>query len=297
MKPLVVASECYSGLYPKNSLSGFKYCLSQQIDGIEFDVHLATDNALVIQHDYFLNKRITRNKQGQYVEEKHPPICQLSSRQLAEYDIGRYKPGSPEAMDYRDYQPIDGEPIPTLASFISSYDKQQHVSALWIELKTTPYQREISSDPNALLEQIILVLTEADLLDRSVLLAFEWDLLIKAKALVPEIRTDFLTINDRYIKQAHRNAPDIDPALMYGEYAPGKFNGDIPAAISAAGGDWWGPYVHDVTRADVIAARARDIRVNLWGVDSTEQGIKAALKLGADALTLARPDKVPGLVE
>src|SRR5699024_4714702 len=37
--------------FPENSLVGFKYALAQEIDGIEFDVHLSKDQIPVVIHD------------------------------------------------------------------------------------------------------------------------------------------------------------------------------------------------------------------------------------------------------
>lgn len=64
MKTKLIASECATGLYPMNTLSGFNYCLDSGVDGIEFDVHLSRDGHVVVQHDYLLNRRITRNAGG-----------------------------------------------------------------------------------------------------------------------------------------------------------------------------------------------------------------------------------------
>ena len=61
-------------------------------------------------------------------------------------------------------------------------------------------------------------------------------------------------------------------------------------AIKAAGGDGWGPYVNDVTKEDVMSAQDLGLEVNLWGVESSEEGMEQALSLEADSITLARPD-------
>ncbi len=63
-----------------------------------------------------------------------------------------------------------------------------------------------------------------------------------------------------------------------------------PATIKAAGGDWWGPLVHDVDASDVAAAHDLGLRVNVWNVDSNEPAMSHALTLGADAITLSDPD-------
>lgn len=107
MKPEIVASECCAGRFPQNTLRGFEYCLAAGFDGIEFDVRLSRDGHVVVQHDYLLNKRITRGPSGEWLARKGPPICQLSLRELKGFDVGRYAPDSREAGSYPHYQPLE----------------------------------------------------------------------------------------------------------------------------------------------------------------------------------------------
>ena len=113
-KPAIVASECCAGLFPQNTMSGFKYCLESKVDGIEFDVHLSSDGNVVVQHDYLLNKMITRDSEGNWLAQSGPPVRDLTVAELKKFDVGRYAPGSLEEKTYPDYQPLDNEPIPTL---------------------------------------------------------------------------------------------------------------------------------------------------------------------------------------
>jgi len=126
-----------------------------------------------------------------------------------------------------------------------------------------------------------------DLVAHCILIAFEWDVLVTAKEKYPDIQTDFLTINSNYIRSTLKNQPDADPYLLYGEFEPRKHDKDFAKAIAAAGGDWWGPQITDVTPADVEYAQSLGIKVNLWNVESTQQGIEHAISFNADALTIS----------
>jgi glycerophosphoryl diester phosphodiesterase len=290
MNTKIIASECCAGLFPQNTMSGFKYCLEQHIDGIEFDVHLSRDEQVVVQHDYLLNRRITRDVSGDWLEKPGEPLCNLTLDELKKYDVGRYSANSREQQSYPDYNPIDGQAIPTLAEFVACYSDHGAQSELWIELKTTPYQREISSNPNALLRSVLDIVTGANLAKRTMLLAFEWDLLAAAKDSCPDIRTDFLTINPEFIIATYRRLGPVDTDLLYGKFNPKHHEGSIPRAIKAAGGDGWGPYVNDVTKEDVLSARRLGLEVNLWGVESSEEAMDHAISLEANSITLSRPD-------
>ena len=286
----IVASECCAGRYPPNTGSGFNYCLQQSFDGIEFDVHLSSDGQVVAHHDYLLNPRIARDRSGNWLDAPLPPVCSLTVKELQAFDVGRYRPGSNELEDYPRYRPIDGETIPTLDGFLEAYAANNARATLWIEIKSSPYQRNISSHPNELVRRVVDAVTRAGVQRRSVLLAFEWDVLRFARELSSEIETDFLTLNPARVVALNRKIGPIDPYLLYGAYDPRRYDNNISRAIAAAGGDWWGPFVGDVTAQDVADAQRLGLRVNLWNVDSNDAAMTKALALNADAITLSDPD-------
>lgn len=289
MKTQIVASECNAAHFPQNSFSGFRDCLDQNIDGIEFDVHLSRDGEVVVQHDARLNKRITRDQNGDWLNTTGPALCDLSLEEIQQYDIGRYLAGSTEENSYPDYQPIDGEKIPTLDQFLATHSQHKNNPALWIELKSSPFDRDSGPDPKELLDKIMLLILHYDLVQHCILIAFEWDLLVLAKKNYPNIQTDFLTINPDYIRATLKNQSDADPYLLYGAFEPRQYENNYAKAIAAAGGDWWGPLITDVTVAEVEQAQNMGLKVNLWNVESTQQGIEHALSFNADALTLSDP--------
>jgi len=287
MRPKIVASECCAGLYPQNTLRGFEFCLESDVDGIEFDVHLSQDGHVVVQHDYLLNRRITRNPSGHWLEDSGPAICDLSLPELKKFDVGRYLPESREAESYPDYQPADGERIPTLEELLRAHRAAASDAELWVELKTTPFERNISSDPDELLAAVLRLVKEYGRVSKTILLAFEWQLLIDACAACPGIGTDFLTINPVFVRNLYKRKGTIRPEDMYNPLDPGKYGDSIPRTIGAAGGQWWGPYIADVTAHDINLAHECDVRVNVWGVDSNDEAIEQALQLGADAITIS----------
>lgn len=296
MKPKIVASECYSGLFPKNTLSGFKHCVDNKVDGIEFDVHLSADGHVVVQHDYTLNPRITRDSNANWLGKTGPALKHLTLNQIKSFNVGRYHPDSPEHNAYPNYQASNNERIPALTEFLDYYLAQKSQAQLWIELKTTPFQRDISANPQQLTTTVLDIINAAGVQSKTTLLAFEWQLLAEAKKACPEVQTDFLTINPDYIIASHKKHARVDPKLLYGQFNPAQHNDSIADTILAASGDWWGPYVHDVNKQQVQAAQHLGLKVNLWGVDSSSQAITNALDLGADAITLARPDLALNLI-
>jgi len=291
-RPAVVASECAAARFAPNTRAGFAYCLERGFDGIECDVHLAADGEVIVQHDYRLNPRLTRDRSGRWIDAPGEAVCRLTSRELAAFDVGRYRPDAKELATYPHYAPRDGEPIPTLRDLLALYRAHNATATLWIELKTTPYQREVSSDPTALARAVVDAVVEFGVARRTVLLAFEWDVLSIARRRCLDVELDFLTLHPRHVVALNRGAGVIDPYRLYGECDPRRFGGSVPAAVAAADGDWWGPNVGDVVADDVVEAHARGLRVNLWNVEADAASIDAALALRADAITLSDPERL-----
>jgi len=93
MRTKKIASECGTEFFAQNSIAGFSHYLDLDVDGIEFDVHLTKDNEVVVQHDYRLNKNITRDVTAEWLTQTGAALCDLTSEQLKQHDIGRYLPG------------------------------------------------------------------------------------------------------------------------------------------------------------------------------------------------------------
>jgi len=288
----VVASECCAAMFAPNTRAGFAYCLERGFDGVEFDVHLAADGEVVVQHDYRLNPRLTRDRSGRFIDAPGAPVCRMTSAELAAYDVGRYRPDARELASYPNYRPRDGEPIPTLRELLAAYVSRNATATLWIELKTTPYQRDISSAPEALTGAVVDAIDEFGVARRAVLLAFEWEVLAIARERCADVELDYLSLKARHVVALNRNSGEIDPFRLYGEFDPRRFGGSVPAAIAAAGGGWWGPNVGDVTADDVLEAHELGLRVNIWNVESDAASIDAAIALNADAITLSDPDRL-----
>ena len=141
--------------------------------------------------------------------------------------------------------------------------------------------------PNDLLAAVLDIVEKYGLVSRTILLAFEWQLLVDASVACPGIATDFLTINPAFVKRLYKRKGTIRPEDMYRPLDPHNHGGSFPRTIGAAAGQWWGPYIEDVSAQDVNLAHECDVMVNVWGVDSNDEAIEQALRLDADAITIS----------
>lgn len=106
--PLIVGHRGARGLWPENSLAGFRAAAALGVDAIEFDVHAASDGGIAVIHDPTLDRTV--NASG--------PV---HVRTLAEL----------QALPLRD---ADGETVPSLDEV---FDALQTTSVeLQVEIKT-----------------------------------------------------------------------------------------------------------------------------------------------------------------
>lgn len=76
-KPLVWAHRGSSGYCPENTLPAFEKAAEQQADGVELDVHLTKDGAIVVTHD----ERIDR------VSDHKGRVCDYTLEELKSFDF------------------------------------------------------------------------------------------------------------------------------------------------------------------------------------------------------------------
>jgi glycerophosphoryl diester phosphodiesterase len=303
MRVLNIAHRGGAGLMPENSLAAFGDAVARDCDGAELDVQLSKDGEVVVYHDYRLKPEITRGPDGAYVTKPAPRIKDLTLEELGAFDIGRCDPASEYARAHRDAKAVDGERIPTLAAVVDVAKQSRKPFTLFVELKTSFADRDISADPVALAEASVAVLRAANYLDRTIFVGFDWSALLHAKKIAPDTPCWFTTLAQSWLREGTpppEDDPPSEPALQMlrywaasgtspwaGGYDAVKYGNSIQRAIKAAGGDGWFPTFTDINPQSVAEARALGLKVGAWTVDQPAD-MKRMLDL--DALCTDWPD-------
>ncbi|HVU20755.1 MAG TPA: glycerophosphodiester phosphodiesterase family protein [Rhizomicrobium sp.] len=303
MTALNIAHRGGAGLWPENSLAAFRDAVVRDCDGAELDVQLSKDGEIVVYHDYRLKPEITRGPGGAYVVKPAPRIKDLTLEELRAFDIGRCDPSSEYARYHPDVTAVDGEHIPTLAAVVDVAKQSRKTFTLFVELKTSFADRDISADPVVLAEVSVKALRAANYLDRTIFVGFDWPALIHAKKIAPETPCWFTTLAQSWFREGvppPEDDPPSEPALQMlrywaasgtspwaGGYDAVKYGNSIQRAIKAAGGDGWFPTYTDINPQSVAAARELGLKVGAWTVDDPAD-MKRMRDL--DALCTDRPD-------
>lgn len=266
------------GLFPENTIEGFRAALALGLRSFELDVGVTRDGTVVLYHDPRLNPDITRGPDGAWLDAPGPLLRELTRAELAAFDVGRIRPGTAYAALYPEQRPHDGARIPCLADLLALPGAPR----LLIELKLFPDRPEWTVPPEEMVERVLHGVEAADALDRVAVQSFDWRAPRHARRLRPGVATGWLT----------RAETVAAPALWWGTDArPGDLDA-VPDRVAAEGGGTWTPFHAELTPPRLTRAHALGLRVVPWTVNDPARMAELA-SWGVDGLITDRPDLFP----
>lgn len=263
------------GLFPENTIEGFRDAIALGVRSLELDVGMTADGIVVVSHDLALNPAITRDASGQWLSGTGPLIHHLTFAALRTYDVGRIRPGLRYGLLRRAQTGRDGARIPTLEEVL----RLSSELTLIIELKTDPGRPGATAHPVALADAVLAVVDAAGASARVILESFDWRGPLHLRRTRPEIKLAWLT----------RPETTRDAALWWDGLTPAAFGKSVPAAVAACGGPIWAPAFATLTRASVREARDLGLSVMPWTVN-LRAIMRRLIAWGVDGLITDRPD-------
>ncbi len=282
------------GLFPENTLEGFRDAAALGVTMFELDVGMTADGVVVVCHDPALNPDIARDGAGRWLASPGPLIHTLTSAMLAGYDIGRLRPGSPADRLFPEQRPHDGARVPTLEAVLAALPDARFL----IEVKTDPAHPERTADPAGLADAVLTVIDGAAATGRVIVEAFDWRVQRYVQRVRPDIRLAWLT----------RAATPRQQALWWDLARPPDAIASVAACIAAARGTaargtdaWgagaggldsgpvWAPEHTDLTKARVQRAHDLGLSVMPWTVNRQSDMVRL-IDWGVDGLISDRPD-------
>jgi glycerophosphoryl diester phosphodiesterase len=263
------------GLFPENSVEGFRQCLALGFRSFELDVGLTADGVVVVSHDLALNPAITRDADGNWLNDTGPLLHHLTFEAVQSYDVGRIRPTTPYRLLHRSQQGRDGVRIPSLEQVLLLSCEARFI----IELKTDPRHPDRTTTPTAMAEAVLAVVDRAGAAGRVIIESFDWRGPRHIRRIRPELQTAWLT----------REETVRDAALWWDGITPADFANSVAAAVAAQGGKIWAPGWETVTRAAVAEAHDLGLRVIPWTVNRRSV-LRRMIRWGVDGLISDRPD-------
>jgi glycerophosphoryl diester phosphodiesterase len=240
--PQVAAHRGGALLWPENSLLAFRSAVALGVELLETDVHLTADGRPVILHDPTLDRTTTGT--GPVHAARAPDLASLHLR----------------ARDGR----VTDERIPDLGAVLDLV-RSSRVDLL-LEIKVDSDGRRYPGIEAA----VIAAVKASDLLERTVVMAFEPETLARVRELESSARTLLLVGRGR--TQRDRVGPE-----------------DVVARARALGALAIGLNHRLVDAASIDAARRAGLRIAAWTVNEPED-VHRMRALGVDILITDRPD-------
>lgn len=281
---------------PENTLYSYAYAIELGATSIECDMQLTKDGQIVMSHNPILNSDITRDENGNYIENNKYDIRLMTVDELKKFDVGVMDPNCGEYYDLHGKTQFTYDAkIPTLEELmqlIQSYGDKNIVSN--IETKSYPDPASAgyknNADPKKFVEIFNNIVKKYDMEDRVVLQSFDWQTLIEMKKLNPNISTSALWQEQpswgrdseslrRYEKKKSSWLGGLDIK---------DYQGNPVKAAHAIGADIISPYYTEISKQDVDEAHSLGMKVVPWTVNN-EKDMNMLLDMGVDGIISDKP--------
>lgn len=281
---------------PENALYSYAYAMELGATSIECDMQLTKDGQIVMSHNPILNSDITRDENGNYIENNKYDIRLMTVDELKKFDVGVMNPNCGEYYDLHGKTQFTYDAkIPTLEELmqlIQSYDNKDII--LNIETKSYPDPESIgyknNADPKKFVETFNNIVKKYNMEDRVVLQSFDWRTLIEMKKLNPNISTSALWQEQpswgRDSESLRRYEQEKSPWL--GGLDIKDYQGDPVKAAHAIGADIISPYYTEISKQDVDEAHSLGMKVVPWTVNN-EKDMNMLLDMGVDGIISDKP--------
>lgn len=281
---------------PENTLYSYAYAIELGATSIECDMQLTKDGQIVMSHNPILNSDITRDENGNYIENNKYDIRLMTVDELKKFDVGVMDPNCGEYYDLHGKTQFTYDAkIPTLEELmqlIQSYGDKNIV--LNIETKSYPDPASAgyknNADPKKFVEVFNNIVKKYDMEDRVVLQSFDWQTLIEMKKLNPNIFTSALWQEQpswgRDSESLRRYEKKKSPWL--GGLDIKDYQGNPVKAAHAIGADIISPYYTEISKQDVDEAHSLGMKVVPWTVNN-EKDMNMLLDMGVDGIISDKP--------
>lgn len=281
---------------PENTLYSYAYAIELGATSIECDMQLTKDGQIVMSHNPILNSDITRDENGNYIENNKYDIRLMTVDELKKFDVGVMDPNCGEYYDLHGKTQFTYDAkIPTLEELmqlIQSYGDKNIV--LNIETKSYPDPASAgyknNADPKKFVEVFNNIVKKYDMEDRVVLQSFDWQTLIEMKKLNPNISTSALwqeqpswgRDSESLRRYEKKKSPWLD-GLDIKDY-----QGNPVKSAHAIGADIISPYYTEISKQDVDEAHSLGMKVVPWTVNN-EKDMNMLLDMGVDGIISDKP--------
>jgi len=243
-----VAHRGGSALAPENTMAAFRHALTLPIDALELDVQMSRDGQAIVFHDETL-ERLT-DGQGNILDLDWTYLQTLNA-------AAHFSRGWPQA-----------ERIPTLREVLD-LAREGNIQ-VYIEIKPSKRDGVYGRYPG-IAEAVARDVLASNMLERVLVMSFDWTLLPQMKALVPGVRTGALVSDEVW-------TPGTTTALP-----------ELVSQVRALQCEWINLDYELFIPEMPAFCHANGFQLGIWTVND-EASLRRLAQLGVDSLTSDQPD-------
>ena len=282
------------GDLPENTLESFKYLFENNIRAFETDVLISKDLVPVITHDFYLDISMTKDANGDWINNKNIKIYDLKYDEILNYDVGSINKLSKYGRRFLNQKSLPDQKIPKLMEIfdlINSINIKDLV--LNLEVKSTPVEDGLTPPPHEMVKIIMNDIEKSNLNENILISSFDWRILKEFKIQAPKLTRGYLSYQQnsgvKISNTIYKNSPWMDLTLAFNEY-------DLPKLIKKLGGKVWCPFYRDIQKKDIDKAHDQGLVVNVWTVNK-ENDMMRMIEYGADGIITDYPLKLKEVCE
>ncbi len=282
------------GDLPENTLESFKYLFENNINAYETDILISKDLVPVITHDFRLDPSLTKDNEGNWIEDENIKIFDLTYEELLKFDVGSINKLSRYGRRFVNQKPLENQRIPKLSELLDLSLKNKSENLLInLEIKSTPDEENLTPAPEDTVKLIVDEINLSNLKDKIIVSSFDWRTLTEIKNQYPEISRAYLTYQQvrgmKIKKTIYNRSPWMSFLPFYEDH-------ELPKIIKSQGGKAWHPYRKDITKELVDISHQEDLPVNVWTVNKEYDMLKM-VEYGVDGIMTDYPLKLKELCD
>jgi len=246
-----VAHRGGSHLAPENTMAAFRTALTLPIDAIECDVQMSRDGHAIVFHDYTV-ERLTDGEGN---------ILDLDFATLRSFNAAaHFREGWPQTQK-----------IPTLQEVLKFAKGRTFV---YIEIKFGKRDSVYERYPT-IAETVVQEIRAANMLDRVLIISFDWPILMQIKSLEPLLQTGAIVSSSQWEPDKTQDKEQAAETLV--------------SQLAMLNVDWINLDSNLFSEAILAAVHRHGLKLGLWTVNTLEEMQRFA-DAGVDSLTSDRPD-------
>lgn len=256
------------GLFPENTIPGFKGALDLGVQTLELDVVVSSEGFIVVSHEPWLNPEICLDPEGNVIPEgegRNWNLFEMTYDSIAQCDCGM-RPHSkfPDQIHYPAHKPLLSEVIDSMETH--ARETRRELPYYNIELKTVPLTEGIwNPSPIGFCALVRKVIQEKGIADRTIIQSFDTEILENMHRIFPQIRISLLV-------------EDQDPLMALDSLS---FQPDILSPDQTL-----------LTKELISKVHDKGIKVIPWTVNDPGSA-KRWIEWGVDGLITDYPDRIP----